>query len=225
MQDGQNLFDGATSFMPGKEWQLDEKAESLTRAGEMSPLIIVGVSSSGLARLNDFTPPSIGGPKPGGHADLYGRMLVEEIKPFIDAYYRTRKSAADTGLGGTSLGGLVTLYLGFKYPTVFGNLAVISPAAFWNNEMILRYLQALPAKTKQRIFLSVGSAEQPEFLNTVRHLHQIFLDKGWRPGVDIGYFEAVGAEHAPTKHGVRTDQMLRFLSPIKRKQKSATGRS
>ena len=213
MQDGQNLFDGATSFMAGNEWQMDEKAETLISKNQIEPLIIVGVSSSGLARITDFTPPMIGGPKPGGHADLYGRMLVEEIKPFIDAQYRTKAGAADTGLGGMSLGGLVTIYLGFKYPAVFGKLAITSPAAFWNNEMIVGYVRSLPSKTNQRIYLSVGTAEQVEFLDSARDLHQVLVDKGWRPGMNFDYFEAPGVNHAPGKHGARVEHMLRFLSP------------
>jgi predicted alpha/beta superfamily hydrolase len=220
MQDGQNLFDGATSFMPGKEWHMDEKAELLIKQGAIDPLIIVGISSSGMARINDFTPPTSHGPKPGGHADLYGRMLVEEIKPFIDGHYRTTQRAADTGLGGMSLGGLVSLYLGFKYPSVFGKLAIISPAAFWNAETIVGYTRSLPAKTNQRIYLSVGTAEAPEFLDSVRELQRVLVDKGWRPGVDFDYFEAPGVEHAPGQRGARVEQLLRFFSPTTRKRET-----
>jgi predicted alpha/beta superfamily hydrolase len=220
MQDGQNLFDGATSFMPGKEWQMDEKAELLIEQGDIEPLIIVGISSTGLARINDFTPPMSGGPKPGGHADLYGRMLVEEIKPFIDGQYRTKQRAADTGLGGMSLGGLVTVYLGFKYPSVFGKLAITSPAAFWNDQRIVGYTRSLPAKTKQRIYLSVGAAEAPEFLDSTRALERALVDKGWRLGVDFDYFEAPGAEHPPGQRAARVEQLLRFLSPTTPKRET-----
>ena len=211
MQDGQNIFDAATSFFSGQEEYLDEEAQTLVARHEVEPLIIVGISSGGLARLNEFTPPAAG--KQGGKADLYGRMLVEEIKPFIDAQYRTLKGRSHTGLGGRSLGGLATLYLGLKYRSVFGNLAVVSPAAFWNDRMIVRYVESLRSKTNQRISLSIGTAESADFFESTRALHQALIRKGWIEGSDLAYLEAQGIQHGPDKTHVRVDHLLRFLSP------------
>src|SRR5438309_4937537 len=89
LHDGQNLFDGATSFIPGKEWRVDETAESLITAGKIKPLIIVCIYNASKARIDEYTPTADEKYKMGGEADLYGRMLVEELKPFIDATYRT----------------------------------------------------------------------------------------------------------------------------------------
>src|SRR5579871_4912540 len=114
MQDGQNLFDDATSFLG--EWHLDETAQALIPAKEIAPLIIVGIYNAGIHRIDEYTPARDPKMSMGGQADLYGRMLVEELKPFIDRRYRTLKDAAHTGLGGSSLGGLVSLYLGLKHP-------------------------------------------------------------------------------------------------------------
>jgi predicted alpha/beta superfamily hydrolase len=126
MHDGQNLFDGSTSFIPGQEWRVDETAQSLINAHKIEPLIVVGIYNTGKDRVNEYTPTQDSKYKTGGNADLYGRMLVEELKPFIDQTYRTKRDAAHTGLGGSSLGGLVSLYLGLKYTDVFSKLAVIS---------------------------------------------------------------------------------------------------
>lgn len=212
MQDGQNLFDAATSFFLGREMHMDEEAQRLIAQREVEPMIIVGISSGGLARINEFTPP-VHGPKQGGKVDLYGRMLVDEIKPFIDSRYRTLKERSQTGLGGASLGGLATLYLGFKYKEVFGKLAVVSPAAFWNDQMIVKYVESLPSRTRQRICISIGTAEPDEFLTTTRALHQALMKKGWREGFDLGYLEVEGAQHGPDEHNLRVDHMLRFFSP------------
>jgi predicted alpha/beta superfamily hydrolase len=110
MQDGQNLFDGATSFIPGQEWRVDETAQRLIGAGKIEPLIIVGIYNT-KDRINEYTAAQDAKYEMGGKADLYGRMLVEELKPFIDGRYRTKKDAQHTGLAGSSLGGLVSLYL------------------------------------------------------------------------------------------------------------------
>lgn len=224
MQDGQNLFDAATSFFNGREVRMDEEAQRLIAQREVEPIIIVGISSSGLARVNEFTP-AVDGPKQGGKADLYGRMLVEEIKPFIDSQYRTLKDRSHTGLGGTSLGGLATLYLGLKYKKVFGKLAVVSPAAFWNDQMIVKYVESLPSRTHQRICISIGTAEPDGFLTPTRALRQALMKKGWREGFDLGYLEVEGAQHGPDEHNVRVDHMLRFISPRLTKSSNKTGKA
>lgn len=131
LNDGQNLFDGATSFIPGQEWRVDETAQALIIAGKIEPLIIVGINNAGKDRINEYTPTVDTNYKMGGGADLYGRMLVEELKPFIDSRYRTKPGAKHTGIGGSSLGGLVSLYLALKYPAVFGRAAVISPSVWF----------------------------------------------------------------------------------------------
>ncbi|HJZ83033.1 MAG TPA: alpha/beta hydrolase-fold protein, partial [Pyrinomonadaceae bacterium] len=115
MHDGQNIFDGATSYIPGQEWRVDEVAQSLIAASRIEPLIIVGIYNAGRERVNEYTPAQDAKYKAGGKADLYGRFLVEEVKPFIDRTYRTMPDSKHTGLGGSSLGGLISLYLGLKY--------------------------------------------------------------------------------------------------------------
>ena len=157
--DGQNLFDGATSYIPGQEWRLDETAQGLIAARKIEPLIIVGLYNTGKDRVEEYTPVQDPKYKVGGKADLYGRMLVEEVKPFIDRTYRTLKDAKHTGLGGSSLGGLVSLYLGLKYPNVFGRLAVVSPSVFWGDKFIVHYVEALRGKPAERIWLDIGTKE------------------------------------------------------------------
>ena len=113
MHDGQNLFDPETAHFQGRALagRRDRRCADRRRHAR-PPLIIVGIYNTGDARIHEYTPTSdarLG----GGLADDYGRLLVEELKPFIDRTYRTRPDPASTGLGGSSLGGLVTLHLGF----------------------------------------------------------------------------------------------------------------
>jgi predicted alpha/beta superfamily hydrolase len=208
MQDGQNLFDAATSFFAGQERHMDERAQALIAENKIEPLIIVGIYSSGLARKNEFTTRTATQP---GEADSYGRMLVEEIKPFVDSHYRTLTDRAHTGLGGASMGGTVSLYLGIKYAKIFGRLAVTSPAAFRDDEMVVRYVQSLKSKTNQQVCLSAGTAEPSIFLNSTRHLRQALIDKGWKDGADLSYMEAPGSQHNPDERALRVDHLLTTL--------------
>src|SRR5438309_7055778 len=143
LQDGQDVFDKATSI--GEEWRVDETAQSLIENGEIEPIIIVGVYNTGEHRIDEYAPTKVPD-KGGGGADLYGRMLVEELKPLIDRKYKTLPSAASTGLGGSSLGGLLTMHLGLKYPTAFNHLAVLSPSVWWDNRMIVGEVHGLKPK-------------------------------------------------------------------------------
>ncbi|MFN8057640.1 MAG: alpha/beta hydrolase-fold protein [Vicinamibacterales bacterium] len=99
LHDGQNVFDGATSAVPGEEWGVDETAERLA-LGQIEPLIIVAVGNAGRERVNVRADSRRAARWPGGQAALYGRMLVQEIKPLIDSEFapgadrRTRPSGS-----------------------------------------------------------------------------------------------------------------------------------
>jgi predicted alpha/beta superfamily hydrolase len=221
LQDGQNLFDGATSFIPGQEWRVDEVAQALVTAGKIEPLIVVGIYNAGVDRVNEYTAAPDPKYKAGGKGDLYGRFLVEELKPFIDRTYRTMTDAKHTGIGGSSLGGLISLYLGLKYPTVFTRIAVVSPAVFWADNQIVHYTEQ-SRKAILRIWLDIGTKEGRDAnearatIDNVRLLKQALIVKGWEEGKDLKYLEAEGAEHNEKAWAARIDQILQFLFPKSR---------
>lgn len=218
MHDGQNLFDGATSFIPGQEWRVDETAERLIAAGKIEPLIVVGVYNT-KDRIDEYTPAADAKYKQGGKADLYGRMLVEELKPFIDSHYRTKKGSKHTGLGGSSLGGLASLYLTLKYPKVFGQSAVVSPSVWFANKQIVNYVAALAKRPHLRIWIDMGAKEgrtpeeMQQSLDDARLLRDTLVKKGWRLENDLKYFEAAGAEHNEAAWAARVESILTFLFP------------
>jgi len=220
MHDGQNLFDGATSFIPGQEWSVDETAQALIAAGKIEPLIVVGIYNT-KDRINEYTAAEDAKYKMGGKADLYGRMIVEELKPFIDANYRTRKEAKHTGLGGSSLGGLASLYLALKYSDVFGRAAVVSPSVWFANKQIVHYVESQPKNPGVRIWMDMGTKEgrdaagAQQAVADARLLQQTLIKKGWKDGKDLKYFEAEGAEHNERAWAARAELILTFLFPRK----------
>jgi predicted alpha/beta superfamily hydrolase len=213
MQDGQNLFDPNLSFIHGQDWRLDETAQSLIEHGSIEPLVIVGIDHAGVGRAAEFTPTRDARRCEGGRADLYGRMLVQELKPWIDRHYRTRPGAPDTGLGGSSLGGLVSCYLGITRPDVFGRLAVMSPSLWWDRRHVIGLARALRAKTNTRIWLDAGTEEGRGVLQNVRILKNLLIKKGWRLGDDLRYVEAAGARHSERDWAARAGDVLRYLFP------------
>ncbi|MBA3670505.1 MAG: alpha/beta hydrolase [Gemmatimonadaceae bacterium] len=211
LHDGQNVFDRATSF--GEEWHVDETAESLILAGEIEPIIVVGIYNTGTHRIDEYAPTFVENKGGGGHADDYGRMLVMELKPFIDRTYKTLPGVDNTAMGGSSLGGLLTMHLGLRYPTVFGKLAVLSPSIWWDERVILREVEELAAKLPERIWLDAGTNEGPDVLTDARALRDALVSKGWQLDVDLAYLEAEGAEHNEASWGARVATVLMFLFP------------
>jgi predicted alpha/beta superfamily hydrolase len=218
MQDGQNLFDGATSYIPGQEWRADETAQELILAHEIQPLIIVGIYNGGDWRVAEYTPTQ--GRYHGGQADRYGLMLTQELKPFIDHHYRTLLDAANTGLGGSSLGGLVALHLGLKHPHTFGKVAVVSPSVWWDDRSIVYEVERLTARPHLRIWLDTGTREGEERLwkshvEDTHALRDALIARGWHPGRDFKYLEVEGAEHNERAWAERFGAILKFLYPYR----------
>lgn len=204
LHDGQNLFDAEHA---GMEWQVDEAAERLIRSGAIEPLIVVGIANTD-ARTDEYTPTR--DERGGGKADLYGRLIVEELKPFIDRTYRTRPMASATGIGGASLGGLVSLYLGLKHPDVFGTIFAVSPHVGWDHGVILKTVAALPKKSAQRIWVDVGTGEGEDYVDGVRRLRAALTAKGWKIGKELAYIEDEGAQHDELSWAARVEPMLRW---------------
>ena len=215
LQDGQNLFDGATGFIAGQEWRMDETATDLITRGAIAPLIIVGIDNTN-DRIEEYTPTKATSgiaQGRGGDAGLYGQMLTSEMKPYIDRHYRTLPDAAHTGLGGSSLGGLLSLYLGLQYPKIFGRIACVSASAWWDDRVIVRQVRALPAKLPLRVWLDIGSAEDADSIAAVRDLRDALAAKGWAPGKNFHYSEAPGAQHNEAAWAERVGPLLTFLFP------------
>jgi predicted alpha/beta superfamily hydrolase len=214
MHDGQNLMDAATSF--SGEWHVDETAQQLVRAGEVEPLIIVGVYNTE-DRFYEYTQVRDTGEYAqlgGGNADAYGRFLVEELKPLIDKTFRTRPDPADTGLVGSSLGGLVTMYLGLTQSGTFRRLGVVSPSVFWGHRDILNRVKGLKKKPASRIWVDIGTEESKGSQETVedaRLLRDALVARGWVLGKDLQYLEVPGASHSEGAWADRFDDLLRFL--------------
>jgi predicted alpha/beta superfamily hydrolase len=212
LHDGQNLFDPETSFIKGNYWRVGEVADAMIESGEVEPLVIVGIYNNGVKRIDDYTPVEdrrLG----GGKADAYGQMVVEELRPFVARTYRTLAGAENCGMGGSSLGGLVTLYLGMRYPEVFGKLAVFSPSVWWRDRVILRFVENLRHNTGQRIWLDMGTREGRRALPDTRALKRLLVKKGWRQGKDLEYREIEGGEHSEYAWAQRVGPMLKFLFP------------
>jgi predicted alpha/beta superfamily hydrolase len=214
MQDGQNLFDGRTSFIRDRTWEMREQADEVIEAGEVEPLVIVGIYNTGDRRLAEYTHER-DWQRGGGEAAKYGRLLTEDLMPWIASRYRVRTDRESTGLGGSSLGGLVTLYLGLRNAHHFGKLAVLSPSVWWNHKSILGYLneRAPQIWERPRLWLDVGEREGHRTLRDTETLARRLKANGWVPGDTLHFERAPDGTHDEASWARRVKPMLRFLYP------------
>lgn len=160
MHDGQNVFDDATSY--AGEWGVDEFLDST----KMKKCIVVGIDNGGDRRLNEYCPYdfSLTGIAANnktnkGEGGLYADFLVKTLKPFIDKRYRTAKDKKNTFIAGSSMGGLISLYAVLKYPTVFGGVAVFSPAFWISGSKIYRDIRKKGKPVRSKIYFLGGKLE------------------------------------------------------------------
>ena len=215
LQDGQNLFDPATAF-GGRDWSADVTADRMICQGEIDPLIIAGVYHTGVHRISEYTPTRDRRLRKGGKAARYAQMLAREIKPFIDTEYRTLRGPGQSGVGGSSLGGLVSLVAALEYPRVFGRVAVMSPSVWWDGRSILALVRESRAARLPRIWLDAGTAEGDtarQVVEDTRLLRDALLSRGWCRGTNLEYREFAGAEHGETAWGERFGAVLAYLFP------------
>jgi predicted alpha/beta superfamily hydrolase len=154
MHDGQNLFDRQTSF--SGEWRIDESLDSMLLKGDHG-CIVVGIDNGGGERLNEYSPwinPQYG----GGKGDKYIQFIVNTLKPYIDGKYRTMTDNENTGIMGSSMGGLISMYAGIAYPEVFGKTGALS-SAFWFSQESFKQVSDTGVKSSGYFYLIAGGQE------------------------------------------------------------------
>ncbi len=174
MHDGQNLFDTKTSY--AGEWEVDETLNKLADEGIQVP-IVVGIDNGGSYRIEELTPwenVDYG----GGKGKLYMRFIVETLKPFIDADYRTLPDREHTGIMGSSLGGLISFYAAMKYQDVFSRSGDFSPS-FWYSDSIWSFTRLQGRQAGIRFYMLAGGDEGENAVANIMSMKDSLLSIGF----------------------------------------------
>jgi predicted alpha/beta superfamily hydrolase len=203
MHDGQNLF-GPDALFGG--WRAAQTTDRLIASGEVRPFIIVGVGNTN-RRMSEYMPEA-----DGGRARAYGRFLTDELKPWVDGSLRTLPGREDTALCGSSLGGLVSLAIGWDRPDVFSQVASLS-GSFWLRGFV-EDLERSSARPALRIWVDSGNqGNSADSLENTLFVRDVLLRKGYVLGDTLGHFVDYGASHNESAWRGRLDRVLRFLYP------------
>lgn len=201
MHDGQNLFDPATSF--AGTWGVDEALRWASRRG--LDAIVVGIPNMGEARLAEYNPFVEAG-------DRYLDFVIHTVKPLVDAQFPTLPDRTHTGIAGSSMGGLISLYAFFRYPEVFGFAAALSPSLWFADGALLDLAARAPRLPGGgRLYLDVGMREGEQTVALARRLRDLLLAKGYEPRRDFRWVEDKNGVHHESAWGRRFRQALPFL--------------
>ncbi|HEY1033922.1 MAG TPA: alpha/beta hydrolase-fold protein [Pseudoxanthomonas sp.] len=224
MHDGQNVFDPSTSYTH-VDWGVDEAMTRLIANGHARAAIVVAVWNTP-KRLQEYMPRrAITGdtfvPTPGDPpfptsdivADDYLTFLVTELKPFIDAQYRTLTGPADTSVMGSSMGGLISAYAVLEYPDVFGGAGCVSTHWPIAGGIVEGYLaQHLPAPGGNRFYFDYGTeAIDAQYEPYQQRIDGVMRARGYRPGADLLSHRYLGATHNEAAWRARIEVPLMFL--------------
>jgi predicted alpha/beta superfamily hydrolase len=179
MQDGQNLFFPDEAF-GGQHWQVEETLHVMDSMNLIRKTLVVGLYP--VDRMADYT-------KPG--YEPFGRYVVEDLKPWVDAKYRTLLGPEHTAVMGSSLGGVVSFYLGWQYPQVFGKAACMSSTFGYRDDLMDR----VSHEPRPRVTFYLDSGWPRDNYEVTRNMRNLLVRAGFREGVDLRYLAFPEARH------------------------------
>lgn len=217
MWDGQNLFDPATAF--NQEWEVDATCERLIREKKIAPMIVVGIYNGEEHRLSEQSPWRDGRLNANGEGHAFLRWVVGFLKSYIDTEFRTLSGPEHTGVGGSSMGGLTSLYAAYRYPLVFGRVIAMSPAFWFARSQIFRYIAANARPVGTKIYLDCGEKEtarvhpKRDFYKMAASMADLLRQQGFVDGQDLLWVSDPKGTHSEGAWARRMGPALEFLFP------------
>lgn len=205
MHDGNNLFDSRLAFL-GVDWGVDEAIHMLQKKHLIPEIIVVGIFNTKL-RLDEYSPIYDENRKAGKLGEQYTNFIINELKPFIDNNFRT---TSENYIGGSSLGGLISLYIGLKYKEIFKGIFSISPALYWGNGQIIDWVLKNGIDNNTRLWIDMGTHEGKQALTYSRKFINELKNK-FPNYTNYKYCEYKNAKHNEMAWRKRFPDVLKFM--------------
>ena len=219
-QDGHALFTTGVDPMDGSNWKMDDTLNQLYELGVIEELIVVGVftDQDRLEMLSPTRDPVHG----GGGGPKYLNFLADTLKPWIDRNYRTLSEAANTGLMGSSMGGLFSFFAAWTRPDIFGKAACLSGSFWWDRRCMVREVRKgyCPAP-RPVLYIDSGAArssleEDANVRDGLHHtiaLRHALVSHCYVPGSPLHTLAFPGHRHDSASWGARLAVPLQLLFP------------
>jgi len=217
MHDGNNLFDARTAF-GGVEWGVDEAASKLIFHGLMEEIIIVGIYNT-MGRMEEYTP-TVSKRHGGGDGRKYLEFITQELMPVINQRFRTNTDPQKTGIMGSSLGGLISLWAGFAFPHHFGLVGAVSPSLWWDDKYMQKTFIPSQNKLNHKIWMDMGSLEGmgrdgvSYAMKDTQEMKLCLNTLGYNSTDSLFYFEHHGAYHNEASWAARIHMPLLYFYGI-----------
>ncbi|MCB9639725.1 MAG: alpha/beta hydrolase [Myxococcales bacterium] len=211
MHDGQNLFDDQAIW---GGWGVKVWADQMIKAQQVKPFIVVGIENTP-GRMDEYTHTTdqISGNTVGGKAQDYADFLLKEVKPFIDGMYRTKPGRRHTAVMGSSLGGLISLWLGIQYPRTFFRVGALSSTFGWgqlgaNNPTLGQIFQG---KGFQNLVVYIDSGSPQDNYQVTIQMRDLMKQLNYLEGFNLQHYVEQGAVHNEKAWRDRLNRPLSFL--------------
>ncbi|MEM8908474.1 MAG: alpha/beta hydrolase-fold protein, partial [Bacteroidota bacterium] len=207
LQDGQNLFDENAPF---GNWGVTKKLALLSEE-DMGNIIIIAIDHAEEERIKEFTPVSHNMQKGSAEGRKYVRFLAQTLKPYIDQHFRTQPEAHNTGIGGSSMGGLISIYAGLMFPHVFSKLMIFSPSLWVNPHISFNAIKSVKSFNTQ-IYLYAGAKESTTMIPNAQRFQQTVQKKAPR-GSKIEFKWSIDPEgtHSEYHWGMEFPKAIEWL--------------
>ena len=191
LQDGQNLFN---PLAPYGDWAIDKSMAKLAEEGH-NDVIIIAIDHGNEERVSEYLP--YNHPRFGeGKGTFYIQFMIEKLIPYINSHYRTLTDFHHTGIGGSSMGGLISYHAGLMNPGVFGKMMIFSPS-LWISKMIFQHTKTFEPLNQSRIYLYAGGKESKQHLPNAKRLEAIIREKMVKGHqIDFKFSVNLEAQHA-----------------------------
>jgi enterochelin esterase-like enzyme len=206
LHDGQNLFSDGRAHNPDQPWRIAEVVDELVAQERIPPLVVAGIDHARDGRIDEFTPTMADRVGAGG-APLYGRFVMDELVPWLAREYGVRTEPGGVTMGGSSLGGLVTLAIARQFPGRIGRLLLMSPSVWWDSRVILRRLDRVALSPRPRVWLDAGRREGARVITDARALRDVLI---WQTSA-LRYYEDPDGRHSEADWARRLPLALSWL--------------
>ena len=206
LHDGQNLFTDGRAHVPDSPWRIAEIVDELVEQSRIPPLVVAGIDHARDGRIDEFTPTMADRVGAGG-APLYGRFVMDEVVPWLAREYGVRTDPEGVTMGGSSLGGLVTLAIARQFPGRIGRLLLMSPSVWWDSRVMLRRLDRVALSPRPRVWLDAGRREGARVITDARALRDVLI---WQTSA-LRYYEDPDGRHSEADWARRLPLALSWL--------------